>query len=175
MGLLATTITIATSVACTTIEANEEERPRGRGPRGRGEAKGRTRGARGEEYCKLLLPLVSCSERRIVCLLPHRTRYCATYLRTHPRQKSSSTSSLSSPSYILLPRLPRRRCRSRPSIAVLLPGCDRSGTSKEVRSIKSEPLEQPLRSEIQAPLTRFRNSPLFSRYSPSSIDSTGKS
>lgn len=44
-----------------------------------------------KEYCKLLLPLVSCPERWVVCLLPRRTRYCATYLRTYPRQKSSSS------------------------------------------------------------------------------------
>lgn len=95
---------------------------------------------RGKEYCKLLLPLVSCSERWVVCLLPRRTRYCATYLRTHPRQKSSSTSSLSSPSYsssfvflfVAASSLPLATGNRRFFLAVQ----SRSGTSKEVRSGK---------------------------------------
>lgn len=95
---------------------------------------------RGKEYCKLLLPLVSCSERWVVCLLPRRTRYCATYLRTHPRQKSSSTSSLSFPFVLFFLRLPLRRgivvaARDRQS-PFFLAVQSRSGTSKEVRSGK---------------------------------------
>ena len=123
MGLLATATTIGSVHHCT-IEASER---RGTAMGARTARKRLSEGKdeeRGKEYCKLLLPLVSCLERWIVCLLPRRTRYCATYLRTHPRQKSSSISSLSSSSQ-------HRRCRLRPVIAVL-PGCNRSGTSKEV-------------------------------------------
>lgn len=118
MGLLATATTIGSVHHCT-IEASER---RGTAMGARTARKRLSEGKdeeRGKEYCKLLLPLVSCLERWIVCLLPRRTRYCATYLRTHPRQKSSSISSLSSSSQ-------HRRCRLRPVIAVL-PGCNRSG------------------------------------------------
>lgn len=162
MGLLATTITIATSAACTTIEAYEEERPRGRGPRGWDQAVGRTREGKGEEeYCKLLLPLVSCSERWVVCLLPHRTRYCATYLRTHPRQKSSSTSSLSSPSYSSPSSFPsrHRRCRSRPSIG--RSSWLRSFRYVERRFGKKRTSRTVVALGTPSPFIRFRNSLFF--------------
>lgn len=100
---------------------------------------------RGKEYCKLLLPLVSCLERWIVCLLLRRTRYCAT---SYPPAAKVFLHLLLIFPFVLFffnsSSSQHRRCRSRPVIAVL-PGCNRSGTSKEVLLGKSEPLQRPLR------------------------------
>lgn len=120
---------------------------------------------RGKEYCKLLLPLVSCLERWVVCLLPRRTRYCATYLRTHPRQKSSSTSSLSSPSYsssfvylfVAASSLPLATGNRRSSSL-----CNRVPVRrKKYARGKSEPLGRPLRRATLANPSPFYSTSQF--------------
>jgi len=110
---------------------------------------------REKEYCKLLLPLVSCLERWVVCLLPRRTRYCATYLRTHPAAKVFFHLLLIFPfvyfSFVFLV-----------AALAVLPRCNRSDTSKEVLFRKSEPLYWSLHpSQTQILFIRFRNSLFF--------------
>lgn len=139
MELLPTT---TTSTISNSTEANEEEQAMGARIGRRRQNEGRERYARrkGKEYCKLLLPLVFLPGKHwIVCLLPRRTRYCATYSRTYPRQESSfSLRVLYLFLLIFSLRLPRRssatqqrRCCSRSAIA-LLSDCDCSSMSREV-------------------------------------------
>lgn len=148
MELLPTTTTIAIS---NSTEANEEERRWGRGSEGGGggKAKGVDARRKGKEYCKLLLPLVFLLGKHwIVCLLPRRTRYCATYSRIYLPAARVFLHSTSRLLHLFLfvfslrlsrssPATQQHRCCSRLAIA-LLSGCDCSGMSREVRSIRNE-------------------------------------